>query len=57
VDELAVSVDTLLAYIGSEYVHRRRLEEQVHKLQATIAQMAEQMRSPATEPDRDTRQG
>ena len=56
-DELAVSVDTLLAYIGSEYVHRRRLEEQVHKLQATIAQMAEQMRSPATEPDRDTRQG
>ena len=35
-DEPEVSLDTLLAYLGSEYVHRRQLEAQIEGLKATI---------------------
>lgn len=38
-DELEVSLDRVLTYLGAEYVHRMELEAQVAKIEAENTQL------------------
>jgi hypothetical protein len=44
-DDLPVSVDRLLAYLGSEYVHRKELEGLIAELQSEIIEIRQYVES------------
>lgn len=43
---MEASIDMLLQIIGEEHVKVRLLEEQISKLQETVAQLAEKAKEP-----------
>ena len=38
-----VSIDQVLAYLGTEYVHRLELEKQVASLRATVVKLSDEL--------------